>query len=326
MSMLIQLNIKVRGLFESFTTKGVSRLKAVAVCMMLWQVSSLNAQEIIPPSNGQLRTSTATNVSPQVETWQMFTSFFTSPTGATIAWFATLIGLLAAIIPLSQLASQRREARLLKEVLEQFHLKETLKKETEAVTASKADIESNLAKRQTELDALTLEISEKIPKQARAAFYATAIPEIEAQILALSEQREIMNTALSKLNVAPVDNQKIKRILDEEISSSIRARRSLEEKQTMLSIVSGFAAASSFLGIFGPVGLLFTVVLAFWVLFVSHQLGLQWSLVYPEARLAKLLRSRAYRFVPLFLGIAVGALLVMVLYFAIIRHDWPLYW
>lgn len=252
------------------------------------------------------------------------TNFFTSETGATIGWLATIASLIVGSIPLGLLFSERKKSRLLNEVLDQFAIKEKIEKQKMDVSASKADTEAALEKSKSELAVLTKDIEESVPLRARAAFYAAALPEIEMEILRLSEQRKSINEKLLETGYSEPSSSSIKNILDFEISSTVTARRKLDEKQTMLSIFSGFAAASAFMDVFGELGYIISLILCTIILWIAYDLGAQWALVYPETKAARILGSRFYKILPAILSLSLLSVMVIMTYLAFqsTRHTY----
>jgi hypothetical protein len=239
--------------------------------------------------------------------------FFASELGVQIAWFSSILGVILGIIPLVLYVKERNKSKLLNAVLEQFSIKESLEREATEATSSKANTDKALSQSKDELSKLTREIENSIPLQARAAFFNAAIPEIEQQILSLSKQREVMVKALESTGVTPLQSSRLKPILETEINATVMARRRLDELQTVLSIFTGFAAASAMLNFVEPFIFPLSAALGFGIVWSAYRLGHQWALVYPDNRLSKFVHSRFYRLLPVLFGaIFVIALVVFV--------------
>jgi hypothetical protein len=92
------------------------------------------------------------------------------------------------------------------------------------------------------------------------------------------------------------------------------ARRKLDEQQTVLSILTGFAAASAMLNLFEAIIFPISLALGFGIVWAGYKLGLQWAAVYPENRLSKLIQSRLYRLLPITFGAIFVIAFVVVLF------------
>ena len=93
------------------------------------------------------------------------------------------------------------------------------------------------------------------------------------------------------------------------------ARRKLDERQTVLSILTGFAAASATLNLFEPVIFPLSLALGFAIVWAAYGLGHQWAAVYPDNRLAGFIRSQISRLLPIVFGaiFMIAFLVVIVL-------------
>lgn len=251
---------------------------------------------------------------PETQMENGISAFFSSPMGISIAWIASVLGVIFGAIPLTLLYSERKKSRLLNQVLEQFHVKETIEKQKETANATKADIEAALLKSKIELTKLTREIEVGIPAQARAAFFSAALPEIEMQILSLSEQRKTIIKELKENGIDSSENSRIKEVLEQEIGQTVHARRKLDETQTILSIFSGFAAASAFLDVLGGLGYMFSAILGLIIVFISYNLGKNWAMVYPQSKFSSLIRSKYYNIIPYIFASSIIILIISLFY------------
>ena len=112
-----------------------------------------------------------------------------------------------------------------------------------------------------------------------------------------------MIRALKETGVSSLASSRLASILNTEISATVMARRKMDERQTVLSILTGFAAASATLNLFEPVIFPISLALGFSIVWAAYSLGHQWAAVYPDNRLAKFTRSPFYRLLPIVGGV-----------------------
>jgi hypothetical protein len=245
-------------------------------------------------------------------------TFFESPLGVQIAWYASIVGVVLGLIPLGLYFQERNKSKLLNSVLEKYDLATRVESEAEKANRNKIGTEEALQKSKEELADLTKQLEQSIPGQARAAFFRAALPEIDRQISYLQEQRESMEKGLSETGVPLNDSSRLKPILQKEINQTVMARQLLDEKQTVLSILAGLAAGTSGLSMFEVFIFPLRIVLGCFILWSVYDLGMQWATVYPERKLSKLLDDWG-RWLPFMVlgAVVVSALLLLLIVFLI---------
>lgn len=224
--------------------------------------------------------------------------FFQSPVGIAISWIGTIGSAILAIVSLLLFFREKRQSKLIAELVTRFEMAQQVAKAAESAAARKDKLEAGVRTAGDELEALRKDIEEKIPDQARAAFFRVAIPEIENQIVYLDAQRRDMLHNLAALNETPPNTDAIREILKSEIDSRVTSRRKLDESQALLSILTGITASLSALYFINfiavPVSAIFGVLIANTV----FEMGKRWANVYPEHRFARFIQSRAYTLLP----------------------------
>jgi hypothetical protein len=241
-------------------------------------------------------------------------TFFESPMGVQIAWYASIAGVLLGLIPLLLYFQEKNRSKLLNGVLEQFELAKTIERAAKDATAQKRTADEALVKSKQELEELTRQLEKTIPAQARAAFFNAAIPEIDRQILYLQEQRKAMERGLAETGVPQNNSSRLKSILRAEINQTVIARRKLDEKQTILSIFTGLAAGSAAFVFLEPIQYLVRVALGVIILWAVYGLCQQWAIVYPENWLSTIVRKLGWKlFLIMFLILSVITILFISL-------------
>ncbi len=176
--------------------------------------------------------------------------------------------------------NQKKQYRLLFAMMEQFELADKIKKDTSKV---KKELDATTSR----IDEAKKELNERLPQEAKRAYYENAIPAVEKQIYDLSIQLKSMTGELENVGGGTEGNSpEIDKILSEEVRNHVSVRRDLERTQGLLAICTGTTAAIGFILPF-PLSLLAmpTAVIAIIQCFIMFRL---WKRYYGERKWKKI--------------------------------------
>jgi hypothetical protein len=229
-----------------------------------------------------------------------------------------VIAVILGVIPLFLYIAEKRKSRLLDETVREFSLLVKIR-EMQAEQTKRSELSEAKAQELAKVaKSMQDDVEQRIPKAAMTAYYENTIPQLELQILDLGIRLSTMKSSLNSIQGASsaVVNPQLQRILSEEISKNVGAKRTLEQLQILLIICTSITSAILALVPY-PFSVVVAVPATVLTIVVCARLFLAAKLVFPDNRLLNTKWNR-----PLFLlsAFTVLLLLLVVIFYAYIRQ------
>ena len=163
---------------------------------------------------------------------------------AATSLLINVVSLLLAIGGFYLYFDQKREYRLLFAMFEEYGLKQRITEQAKGAEEAKARAEQELNAARNAINAAQADLRERIPVEARKAYYENTIPALQKQIFDLVEQLNRMQASYSELGgqsvtIAP----QIERVLTQEVRRHVSIRRDMERSEAFLAIYTGTTAS-----------------------------------------------------------------------------------
>jgi len=142
---------------------------------------------------------------------------------------------------------QKREYKLLFDMVSQYGLKQQLEQDTKKIEELHGKLALEKTKTEEQIREAQKDLTERLPLEAKRAYYENAIPDVQKQIFDLSQQMNRMKGELAAIEDSEIASPQIDSILSTEIKKSLSIRRDMEKAQLLLSIFTGSVAATSVL-------------------------------------------------------------------------------
>lgn len=171
-----------------------------------------------------------------------------SSTAAGVSFGLTIVMLFLAIFGFIMYFRQKREYCLLFEMLKEYELHEKIRKDKSKTAQEYKKLEQEKRETQKQIEEAYRDLKERLPMEAKRAYYENTIPVVQKQIFDLAKQLEGMTEALQACGGQVKERSlEIDTILSEEIRRHLSIRRDMERAQMLLVIFMGGAAAMGLL-------------------------------------------------------------------------------
>ncbi len=168
----------------------------------------------------------------------------TSSDAAGISFLINVISFLLAVAGFLLYFQQKREYRLLSGILEEYGLQKRIRKATKSAKSEQLKLDQEINRRRNEIEEAKRDLSERLPAEARKAYYENSIPVIQKQIYDLEKQLESMFEELKACEETPSTvSPHINEILGEEIRKNLSLQRDMEQVRVLLTIFTALTAA-----------------------------------------------------------------------------------
>lgn len=169
-------------------------------------------------------------------------------TASSISFALNIVMFVLAIGGFYLYIVQKREYRILFAMVEEFGVKEKLERAKTQVAEEHEKMQETLESTQKDVQTAQKELAERLPIEARRAYYENAIPAVAQQISDLKYQLDRMQGELIALGDGQeIQSPYLRGILSEEMEKHMAIRREMEKAQLLLSIFTGSAAAAGLL-------------------------------------------------------------------------------
>lgn len=154
-----------------------------------------------------------------------------------ISIFLGIIGVILGFIPLILWLFERSRSRILAQTVKEFSILERIQ-ELQSETQKRNKVsEAKAQEIEKKAQAMREDVEQRIPNAAMAAYYQHTIPQLELEILDLGTRLVTMRSALNNIeNTVDVVDPKVKKILSDQISANVGAKRILDQQQFLLVI------------------------------------------------------------------------------------------
>lgn len=194
-----------------------------------------------------------------------------SSNAAGISFLINVISLILAIAGFLLYFQQKKESRLLSGILEEFNVKQRISKATDSAKSEKSKLDEQIANSRDQIKEAKRDLTERLPAEARRAYYENAIPVIQKQIYDLEKQLESMDEEIKKYEGTPsTASPHINEILGEEIRKHLSTQRDMDRSQSLLAILTAIAAAAGAL-LPHPLSVFTAIILGFLILKEAYQ-------------------------------------------------------
>lgn len=172
-------------------------------------------------------------------------AWVTSSDAAGISFLLNVVSVIFAVVGFILYFQQKREYRLLSGILEEYGLQQRIKKATNTAKSEQSKLDQEITRRRGEIEEAKRDLNERLPTEARKAYYENAIPVLQKQIFDLEKQLESMTEELKVYEGTPSTNSPyINEILGEEIRKHLSIQRDMERVQALLAILTAITAAT----------------------------------------------------------------------------------
>ncbi len=174
-----------------------------------------------------------------IEFFEAIWEWSSSSTAAKISFTLNIVMLLFTIFSFFMYFQQKREYRLLFDILKDYNLLRTVKKDKNEVFMEYQKIKE-----------MYRDLKERLPIEARRVYYENTIPILQKQIFDLKEQLDGMTEELKACGGEVKEGMvELDAILSKEIQKYMLIRRNMEREQMKLTI---YMAAIASIGILFP--------------------------------------------------------------------------
>lgn len=171
-------------------------------------------------------------------------SWITSSAAAGTSFIINVISFLLAMWGFQLYRGQKREYRLLFAMFQEYGLKERISAEIKDASERKERVENELNATRGAIEEAQRDLRERIPAEARKAYYEHTIPVLQKQIFDLSEQLRQMTEAYEAAGGATVTiSRPIEDVLNKEVRRHVSLRRDMERTEALLAIFTGTTAS-----------------------------------------------------------------------------------
>jgi len=140
--------------------------------------------------------------------------------------------------------SQKKEYKLLTAIMEDFGLKQKVQTEKSKAQVEYKQLAEEKINVKNQIKEAEKDLKERLPNEAKKAYYSNTIPVVERQIFDLSNQLTGMKTDLENLEgTSKPTSPVIKEILANEIKKRLTIKSEIENTQLILAILTGSVAS-----------------------------------------------------------------------------------
>lgn len=169
-----------------------------------------------------------------------FIQWVTASTGAGISFGLNILMLVLTVVSFVLYLRQKAQYRLFFAMIQEYDVKGRLEKDT---AKAKQERERTVS----ELQAAQRDLRERLPVEAKRAYFENMIPVVQYQIFELHKQLQRMTAELDGLGGrVELSAQPIQQILSEQVRKHVAVRRSLDSSLALLAALTGGTAAVGF--------------------------------------------------------------------------------
>lgn len=185
-----------------------------------------------------------TGTAPEPSAFQRALVWVTSSAAAAALFLINVVSLLLAAAGFYLYFKQKREYQLIFAMFQEYNLKEKIAADAKDAEQAKTRAEQQLKATRHAIESAQADLVERIPNEARKAYYENTIPVLQKQIFDLSRQLEQMGEAYSSLGGSSATiSPEIERVLTEEVRRHVSLRRDMERSEGFLAILTGTTAS-----------------------------------------------------------------------------------